>query len=277
MSIVVYRPPKLGDENQISGCMWASADLCELTGGTSESVAEWLQICDPEELRDRILSGEKTLVATWNEIVVGFIAFKRGNHLSLLFVRKEFARQGVGRELFTQCAHDLDEATVNAAEAAVGFYQKIGFKQNGDRFFKNGVWATPMKWVNPTVSLLPMLRELEYELHQPKCRGDRERLAQLLAPDFKEFGRSGASYTRVDTLMRLPQEPEPEQIHAQDFAITKLSDSIALLTYRSAYMKTSGELSNYTNRSSIWRLGSSGWQMVFHQGTPTDPFDQSTV
>lgn len=148
MSIVAYKLPQPGDENQISGCMWASADLWELTDGTPESVAEWLQICDPEELRGRILSDEKTLVATWNEIVVGFIAFKRGNHLSLLFVRKEFSGQGIGRALFTQCAQDLDEVTVNAAEAAVGFYQKVGFMQSGDRFFKNGVWGMPMKWIN---------------------------------------------------------------------------------------------------------------------------------
>ncbi|HEY9879128.1 MAG TPA: GNAT family N-acetyltransferase [Leptolyngbyaceae cyanobacterium] len=127
--------------------MWASADLWELTDGTPESVSEWLQICDPEELRDRILSDEKTLVATWSEIIVGFIAFKRRNHLSLLFVRKEFARQGIARELFTQCTHDLDEVIVNAAEAAVGFYKKVGFVQSSDRFFKNGAWGVPMKWV----------------------------------------------------------------------------------------------------------------------------------
>lgn len=77
MSRVTYRPPELGDENQIGGCMWASADLWELTDGTPESVVEWLQICNPEELRCIILSGEKTLVATWNEIVVGFIALKK--------------------------------------------------------------------------------------------------------------------------------------------------------------------------------------------------------
>jgi putative acetyltransferase len=148
MSKVIYRPPKLGDENQISGCMWASADLWALTDGTPESVAEWLQICHPEELRDRILSDEKTLIATWHEIVVGFIAFKRGNHLSLLFVRREFSGQGIGRELFTRCSDDLNEVTVNAAEEAVGFYQKIGFRQSGDRFFKHGIWGTPMKWIN---------------------------------------------------------------------------------------------------------------------------------
>lgn len=127
------------------------------------------------------------------------------------------------------------------------------------------------------VSLLSTLCELECELHQPKCRGDRERLTQLLDPDFKEFGRSGSSYTRDDTLMLLPTELELPKIHAQDFAVQKLSDSIVLLTYRSAHVNPSGELFRHTNRSSIWRLNLSGWQMVFHQGTSTAPFDQSAT
>jgi len=121
-------------------------------------------------------------------------------------------------------------------------------------------------------SLLPMLRELECELHQPECRRNRERLEQLLAPDFREFGRSGTSYTRNDTLTLLPADTEVITIHAQDFAVLELSDAIALLTYRSAHIDPSGALFRHTNRSSIWRFNPSGWQMVFHQGTPTDPF-----
>lgn len=146
MNTIIYRQPKLGDENQISGCMWSAADLWELTDGTPESVAEWLQICHPEELKERIVSKEKTLVATWNGIVVGFIAFKRGNHLSLLFVRREFSGRGIGRELFTRCANNFDEVTVNAAETAIAFYQKIGFRESGNSFLYKGIWGTPMKW-----------------------------------------------------------------------------------------------------------------------------------
>jgi hypothetical protein len=127
------------------------------------------------------------------------------------------------------------------------------------------------------LSLLATLRELECELHQPECRRDQARLAQLLAPDFREFGRSGASYTRDHILVSLPSDPDPPRIHAQDFVVKPLSDSIALLTYREAHVNPSGELFRHTNRSSIWRLDSSGWQMIFHQGTPTDPDDQSAV
>jgi ribosomal protein S18 acetylase RimI-like enzyme len=146
MNNIIYRPSQLGEENQISGCMWSAADLWELTDGTPESVSEWLQICHPEELRERIVSKEKILVATWNGIVVGFIAFKRENHLSLLFVRREFSGRGIGRELFTLCASDFDEVTVNAAESAVGFYRKIGFRESGNSSLYKGIWGTPMKW-----------------------------------------------------------------------------------------------------------------------------------
>jgi GNAT superfamily N-acetyltransferase len=70
----------------------------------------------------------------------------------LRFVRREFSKQGIGRELFTRCTNDLNEVTVNAAEAAVGFYQKVGFIQSGNSFFKHGICGTPMKWVNNSVN-----------------------------------------------------------------------------------------------------------------------------
>lgn len=153
MNKIAYRPPELGDEYEISACIWASANLWELVDETPESVNEWKQICDPEELRERILSSEKKLVATWNSIVIGFIAFRQRNHLSLLFIRREFSRQGIGKELFTRCSHDFDEITVNSSDLAVGFYKKLGFVQIGDRFKKYGVWATPMKWSNKAVMI----------------------------------------------------------------------------------------------------------------------------
>ena len=153
MNTIIYRQPQSGDENQISDCLRSSVDLREIADGMPAGVAVWNQICDPVELRDIILSGEKKLVAIWNDLVVGFIAFRSGNHLLLLFVRREFAGQKIGSELFTRCANNLDEITVNSSDAAVGFYQKLGFIQSGYRFCKQGIWATPMKWLNNAAEL----------------------------------------------------------------------------------------------------------------------------
>jgi Bacterial regulatory proteins, tetR family len=71
--------------------MWASADLWELTDGTPESVTEWNKLCDPKELRNRILSGEKVLFATWNGIIVGFIAYRILDVAEALFVAQGYA------------------------------------------------------------------------------------------------------------------------------------------------------------------------------------------
>ncbi|MDP2371366.1 DUF4440 domain-containing protein [Rhodoferax sp.] len=127
---------------------------------------------------------------------------------------------------------------------------------------------------NPSIA--NTLRALECELHDPSVRRNRNRLVQLIHPDFLEFGRSGASYAFADILERLPSETEARPIHAQGFAAHQLVGSVFLLTYKSAHVSENGELERHTLRSSIWRLEPAGWQMVFHQGTPTAAFDQRT-
>jgi hypothetical protein len=95
---------------------------------------------------------------------------------------------------------------------------------------------------------------------------------ELLHPDFHEFGRSGASYTKDDVLERLPAESEPVQVHAQGFSVKELAESVFLLTYRSATISASGVLERHANRSSVWKREPSGWQVIFHQGTATEAF-----
>ena len=129
----------------------------------------------------------------------------------------------------------------------------------------------------PPDSLLFTLRALERELHEPKTRGSRERLARLLHPQFCEFGRSGAAYTQTQVIDQLLAESKPAKAHTQGFAVFELAPSVALLTYQSADVTLAGFLERHANRSSIWRLEASGWQMVFHQGTPTAPFAQNAA
>ncbi len=123
-------------------------------------------------------------------------------------------------------------------------------------------------------SLLSILSALERELFEPSVRNNRQRLTELLDPDFLELGRSGATYTRAEILAHLASDAEPASIHAQDFKVLELAPTVVLLTYKSAHVSPSGALERASNRSSIWRLGGGNWQMVFHQGTPTDVFDK---
>lgn len=122
-------------------------------------------------------------------------------------------------------------------------------------------------------TLLSVLRTLECELHEPKARRDEKRLAELLDPGFREFGRSGAAYERADIFELLSNEVPPAKVHAQGFKALELAPSVVLLTYQSAHLSHAGSVERHTNRSSIWRFEDSRWQMVFHQGTPCGAFE----
>ncbi|MCV2350459.1 nuclear transport factor 2 family protein [Paucibacter sp. Y2R2-4] len=123
--------------------------------------------------------------------------------------------------------------------------------------------------------LLDPLIALERLLHQPAVRADAAAVERLLHPQFREFGRSGRSYSRAAMLELLAAEDPADtsiEVVSQDFALQMLGDNAALLTYRSAHRSPDGHLSRPSWRSSIWRLEALGWQMIFHQGTATAAF-----
>jgi hypothetical protein len=126
-----------------------------------------------------------------------------------------------------------------------------------------------------TPRLFEQLQELEVALHQPAIRRDQATLERLLHPRFREFGRSGRSYTKADVLANLAAEQEATDVWSQNFEIELLGDDSALLTYRSAHVVADGKLERHTNRSSLWVRAGSAWQMLFHQGTPSEPFERA--
>jgi hypothetical protein len=128
-----------------------------------------------------------------------------------------------------------------------------------------------------TNDLLQNLRELELALHQPEVRRDPTRLDELLHESFSEFGRSGRSYSRADILELLSHEVSTDAIWSQDFTVAEIAEVVALLRYKSAYLDAVGELRRHTLRSSLWQRTARGWQLRFHQGTPTDAFDKSAT
>ena len=128
---------------------------------------------------------------------------------------------------------------------------------------------------HPEASLLGQLQALEVELHQPVVRGDAARLDELLHEEFHEFGRSGAAYTKADILSRLLSAAQHARVAADNFLARRLAADVALLTYRSAHALPDGTLHRHTLRSSIWQRSEVGWQMSFHQGTPTEPYEPS--
>jgi len=118
---------------------------------------------------------------------------------------------------------------------------------------------------------LDLIRALEEELFKQSVRGSPEAVSNLLADSFVEFGRSGRVYEKEEVVRRLAAGSiEPPETHiARDFVPRPLADDVVLLTYRSFRLAEDTE-DRQTLRSSLWKFISGRWQMVFHQGTPTD-------
>ncbi|MGG4608161.1 nuclear transport factor 2 family protein [Providencia sp. Me31A] len=113
------------------------------------------------------------------------------------------------------------------------------------------------------------LIELEQKLHNSTDRHNRDLLKELLHEDFFEFGRSGFSTNKLDTLTSLVNET-PKTIYSENFHCAQLSDNTVLITYTS-FEQQGGEKTKLTNRSSIWLKNSANqWQLRFHQGTPAN-------
>lgn len=121
------------------------------------------------------------------------------------------------------------------------------------------------------------LENLENFLFDPVARRDSAVVSSLLAEEFREFGSSGRTYTKLDILAELSTE-QPVVITLTGFTCQLVSPTTALVTYKS--------ISSHDNRpptqalrSSVWVLRAPArlyshspsedatWQMLFHQGT----------
>ncbi|MBB5192825.1 hypothetical protein HNQ50_003579 [Silvimonas terrae] len=121
-------------------------------------------------------------------------------------------------------------------------------------------------------ALYAHLIELETTLHRPVVRQDAVKVGALLDDGFTEIGRSGRTWDKAAMLHELMAQRDAPTVYADEFRFKRLAPAIALLTYRSAALASDGTLSLHALRSSVWRQAGLGWQMVFHQGTPTAPF-----
>ena len=104
---------------------------------------------------------------------------------------------------------------------------------------------------------------------RPGVRSDAERLGELIADDFLEYGSSGRIFSKAAIIAALRDEVR-SRISLMEFKVTLLGDGVALTTYRS--MREVHETVNAEAlRSSIWILRDGRWQVRFHQGTKVTP------
>ena len=110
------------------------------------------------------------------------------------------------------------------------------------------------------------LRSLEETLLSHEVRKDEAQASHLLANDFREIGSSGRFFSRAEMLEELQAESTLRSVTLSDFECSVLSDTLALVTYRT--VRTTPEAAPVVAlRSSLWIFREARWQILFHQGT----------
>lgn len=119
------------------------------------------------------------------------------------------------------------------------------------------------------------LRQLEESMLAVTVRHNSDRMSELLADDFIEFGSSGRLWTRQAIIDSLAEEKDFSAPSIEDFQCKLLSEHIALVTYRAVRKCANAAEWLESLRSSIWTRNNGHWQIRFHQGTRTACCGQS--
>ena len=125
--------------------------------------------------------------------------------------------------------------------------------------------------MNTNPHLLAVLEELKQRepiFHRPELGTTRGDFENMTDPSFWEVGASGRRYSRdfiLDTLENRMLQGYEDIWETLDFHCLQIAPENYLVTY------TLLQGARVTRRATLWRRSSSGWKILYHQGTLVDP------
>ena len=108
-------------------------------------VEAWAAFATETESFTKFILEATTFIAEENNLIVGFGGITLEGHLTALYVRGDYNRQGIGSKLLTEileyaCTHQWERIYSEASEFSKPLFEKFGFKIYGEEQVKrNGV------------------------------------------------------------------------------------------------------------------------------------------
>lgn len=119
---------------------------------SQEGIENFYKFASYDNLKALLSRNMQMIVAKDNSKIIGMIAFRDNSHISMLFVNKNYHKQGIASNLVKmakfQCREnnmELQTITVNSSPYAVCFYHKLGFVDTNSEQLVDGIRFTPMK------------------------------------------------------------------------------------------------------------------------------------
>ena len=151
MTQAKIKPLSQGDWDIATALVWRVFLRHNAPDYDQEGIGSFLNFISDEHLRLFCQLDEFRMYGAYlGEHLIGVCLMRCGGHVSLLFVETPYHKKGIGSELLSYVTEEaqkrgLKKLTVNAAPAAVGFYEKKGFTPTGPEQQKDGVRFLPME------------------------------------------------------------------------------------------------------------------------------------
>ena len=149
--LIRYRAMQPGEERAVSRLVARVFHHHVAPLFSERGIQEFLRYIDPGAIRARFERNYLLLVATAGTQLVGAIAVRDYEHVSLLFVATAFQRQGIAGQLLERALEtcrdnrpDVRRIDVNASPNAIEAYERLGFRQLCPEQIENGIRFVPM-------------------------------------------------------------------------------------------------------------------------------------
>lgn len=131
---------------------WETFLIFQTKEYSQKGIENFREFVSDQELKKFFLQGfYHVFVATDHEKIIGIITLRNHCHISLLFVKQEYQKNGLGSALveylsdYVLYKNERDYLTVDAAPNAAEFYHKIGFWDLAPMQEKQGIRFISMK------------------------------------------------------------------------------------------------------------------------------------
>lgn len=121
---------------------------------TEDGIAQFRDFISDHTLKRMYEAGVFQMIGAYDGMkLVGVLGLRANSHISLLFVHRDYHRQGIGRKLLmVLCDYALiklhqEFITVNSSPYAVEFYHRMGFTDVMETQESDGIIYTPMKLI----------------------------------------------------------------------------------------------------------------------------------
>jgi GNAT superfamily N-acetyltransferase len=151
-SEVIIRLMKHGEEDAVNGLVEDVFTEFIAPLYSEEGIKEFRRYIAPVRLAKRSATNHLILVAESGTRLVGIIEVRDYEHISLLFVTRDYQSQGIARDLLDEavrnCMHgneNVSEISVHSSPNAVDAYMHLGFEVVEGEKVESGIRYIPMK------------------------------------------------------------------------------------------------------------------------------------